>query len=106
MTSAFALHDTYGFPIDLTLEMAAEAGLSVDEDAFRLLMDEQRARAKADAAARKQGGADAHAYREILERGGLTDFRATPTSPPRPRRRADRRRRGRSRPRGRAARSR
>ena len=72
--SAFALHDTYGFPIDLTLEMAAEAGLSVDEGAFRLLMDEQRSRAKADAAARKQGGADAHAYREILERGGLTDF--------------------------------
>ncbi len=73
-SSAFALHDTYGFPIDLTLEMAAEAGLSVDEGAFRTLMDEQRARAKADAAARKQGGADAHAYREILERGGLTDF--------------------------------
>jgi alanyl-tRNA synthetase len=72
--SAFALHDTYGFPIDLTLEMAAEAGLAVDEGAFRLLMDEQRARAKADAAARKHGGADASAYREVLERAGLTDF--------------------------------
>ncbi|GAA4824307.1 alanine--tRNA ligase [Actinomycetospora corticicola] len=72
--SAFALHDTYGFPIDLTLEMAAEAGLDVDEGAFRGLMDEQRARAKADAAARKHGGADASAYREILERAGLTDF--------------------------------
>ena len=43
---AFQLHDTYGFPIDLTLEMAAEAGLSVDEAGFRTLMAEQRARAK------------------------------------------------------------
>src|SRR5204863_489730 len=50
------------------------AGLAVDEGAFRTLMDEQRARAKADAAARKHGGADAGAYREILERAGLTDF--------------------------------
>ncbi len=73
-SSAFALHDTYGFPIDLTLEMASEAGLAVDEGAFRTLMDSQRARAKADAAARKHGGADASAYREILERAGLTDF--------------------------------
>ena len=73
-SSAFALHDTYGFPIDLTLEMASEAGLEVDEGAFRSLMDEQRSRAKADAAARKHGGADASAYREVLERTGLTDF--------------------------------
>jgi alanyl-tRNA synthetase len=73
-SSAFALHDTYGFPIDLTLEMASEAGLEVDEGAFRSLMDEQRSRAKADAAARKHGGADASAYREVLERAGLTDF--------------------------------
>ncbi len=73
-SSAFALHDTYGFPIDLTLEMASEAGLSVDEGAFRSLMEEQRSRAKADAAARKHGGADASAYREVLERAGLTDF--------------------------------
>ena len=40
---AFALHDTYGFPIDLTLEMAAEQGLEVDEVGFRALMTEQRA---------------------------------------------------------------
>ena len=45
---AFALHDTYGFPIDLTLEMASEAGLSVDEEGFRALMAEQRERAKAE----------------------------------------------------------
>ena len=50
---AFALHDTYGFPIDLTLEMAAEQGLAVDEGEFRRLMTEQRERAKADAKAKK-----------------------------------------------------
>ncbi len=56
---AFALHDTYGFPIDLTLEMAAEQGLEVDEVGFRDLMNQQRQRAKADAAAKK-GGARRH----------------------------------------------
>src|SRR4029078_4299398 len=43
---AFALHDTYGFPIDLTLEMAAEQGLSVDVEAFRELMAQARQRAQ------------------------------------------------------------
>jgi alanyl-tRNA synthetase len=71
---AFQLHDTYGFPIDLTLEMAAEAGLSVDEGGFRRLMDEQRARAKADAAARKTGHGDLSAYRSVLDAHGATDF--------------------------------
>jgi alanyl-tRNA synthetase len=70
---AFQLHDTYGFPIDLTLEMAAEAGLSVDEDGFRKLMAEQRARAKADAASRKTGHGDQTVYRELLELGA-TEF--------------------------------
>src|SRR5690606_3960020 len=46
---AFELHDTYGFPIDLTLEMAEEAGVSVDEAGFRALMAEQRERARKDA---------------------------------------------------------
>ncbi len=55
---AFALHDTYGFPIDLTLEMASEAGLAVDEGAFRSLMTEQRQRAQKDAKAKKAGHAD------------------------------------------------
>ncbi len=64
---AFALHDTYGFPIDLTLEMASEQGLSVDEDGFRRLMSEQRNRAKADAKAKKGGHLDATAYREIAD---------------------------------------
>ncbi|MBV9313508.1 MAG: alanine--tRNA ligase [Pseudonocardia sp.] len=71
---AFQLHDTYGFPIDLTLEMAAEAGLTVDQDGFRRLMDEQRARAKADAASRKTGHADGGLYRSVLDAHGTTDF--------------------------------
>jgi alanyl-tRNA synthetase len=66
---AFALHDTYGFPIELTLEMAAESGLSVDEEGFRGLMAEQRQRAKADAAARKHAHADLTAYRELVDTG-------------------------------------
>lgn len=71
---AFQLHDTYGFPIDLTLEMAAEQGLSVDEDGFRSLMEEQRQRAKADAAARKTAHGDLTSYRDILEQHGDTQF--------------------------------
>src|SRR5690606_21488974 len=70
---AFTLHDTYGFPLELTLEMAAEAGLSVDEEGFRTLMAEQRERAKADAAARKQAHADLSAYRELVD-AGPTEF--------------------------------
>ena len=66
-SDAFTLHDTYGFPIDLTLEMASEAGLSVDELGFRELMAEQRRRAKADAAARKHAHADLSAYRELVD---------------------------------------
>jgi alanyl-tRNA synthetase len=67
---AFAQHDTYGFPIDLTLEMAAEQGLSVDEDGFRRLMGEQRDRAKADARAKKGKHTEAGAYREIADSMG------------------------------------
>ena len=63
---AFALHDTYGFPIDLTLEMAAEAGVSVDEGRFRELMSEQRERARADAKGKKSGHADTEVYRQLL----------------------------------------
>ncbi|RJK96781.1 alanine--tRNA ligase [Vallicoccus soli] len=64
---AFQLHDTYGFPIDLTLEMAAEQGLRVDEAGFRRLMQEQRERAKADAKAKRTGHADVSAYREVQD---------------------------------------
>jgi alanyl-tRNA synthetase len=66
-SKAFALHDTYGFPIDLTLEMASEQGLSVDEEGFRRLMTEQRDRAKADARAKKGQHRDAQAYREVAD---------------------------------------
>jgi alanyl-tRNA synthetase len=66
---AFQLHDTYGFPIELTLEMAADAGLSVDEDGFRRLMREQQERAQKDAKAKKQGLADTSVWRSVLERG-------------------------------------
>ncbi|MFD5553455.1 alanine--tRNA ligase [Streptomyces sp. NPDC127068] len=71
---AFLLHDTWGFPIDLTLEMAAEQGLAVDQDGFRRLMKEQRERAKADARGKKTGHADLGAYREIADSAGETDF--------------------------------
>jgi alanyl-tRNA synthetase len=72
-SDAFTLHDTYGFPIELTLEMAAEADLQVDELGFRELMAEQRRRAKADAAARKHAHADLTAYRELVD-AGPTEF--------------------------------
>ncbi len=68
---AFALHDTYGFPIDLTLEMASEQGLSVDEEGFRRLMEEQRQRAKADAKSKKGQHQDAGAYREVADAMGV-----------------------------------
>jgi alanyl-tRNA synthetase len=72
-SDAFTLHDTYGFPIELTLEMASEAGLQVDETGFRELMAEQRSRAKADAAARKHAHADLSVYRELVD-AGPTEF--------------------------------
>ncbi|GAB3631565.1 alanine--tRNA ligase [Microbacterium shaanxiense] len=66
---AFLLHDTYGFPIDLTLEIAEEAGLDVDRSAFDTLMQEQRARAKADAKSRKRQLADVSVYRDFRALG-------------------------------------
>src|SRR5690606_33265000 len=65
---AFQLHDTYGFPIDLALEMAAEQGLSVDEEGFRTLMAEQRQRAKADARSKKAGHGEVTSYRQVADR--------------------------------------
>jgi len=73
-SAAFSLHDTYGFPIDLTLEMAAEQGLSVDEPGFRALMAEQKAKGKADAREKKTGGVDTSAYRSLLETAGSSEF--------------------------------
>ncbi len=71
---AFALHDTYGFPIDLTLELAADQGLEVDRDGFAELMGQQRQRAKADSVARKAGVTPLTAYREVMEAAGQTEF--------------------------------
>jgi len=72
--TAFKLHDTYGFPFDLTLEMAAEQGLAVDEDGFRKLMKEQKDRAKADARSKKTGHTDLSEYRAIVDKFGKTEF--------------------------------
>ena len=72
--AVFKLHDTYGFPFDLTLEMAQEQGLQVDEDGFRRLMKEQRDRAKADARAKKSGHTDLTEYRHIADAVGRTEF--------------------------------
>ena len=71
---AFQLHDTYGFPIELTLEMAEEQGLSVDEEGFRRLMAAQRERAKADAAQKKTGNADISVLADLRERTGPVIF--------------------------------
>ena len=70
----FKLHDTYGFPFDLTLEMAREEGLSVDEDGFRRLMKEQKDRARADAKIKKSGHTDVSVYRSIADKSGKTEF--------------------------------
>ena len=76
---AFELHDTYGFPIELTLEMAAEAGVDVDEAGFRSLMTQQRERARADAKAKKSGHVDTEVFQRLREQGpshftGYTEF--------------------------------
>ena len=70
----FKLHDTYGFPFDLTLEMAREVGLEVDEPGFTRLMKEQRDRAKADARAKKSGHTDLSEYKKIADASGATEF--------------------------------
>jgi alanyl-tRNA synthetase len=67
--SAFLLHDTYGFPVDLTLEVAEEQGLGLDRDAFKTLMLEQKERAKADARQKKLGGTDLSVYSEFRALG-------------------------------------
>jgi alanyl-tRNA synthetase len=70
----FKLHDTYGFPFDLTLEMAREEGLEVDEAGFTRLMKEQRDRAKADAKAKKSGHTDLSEYKKIADSKGAGEF--------------------------------
>jgi alanyl-tRNA synthetase len=67
-STAFELHDTYGFPVDLTAEIAQDAGLRLDRDAFGQLMEEQRRRAKA---ARQAVGASGP---DVYSRFGRTTF--------------------------------
>ncbi len=71
---AFQLHDTYGFPIDLTLEMATEQGLTVDEEGFRRLMAQQRQRAKQDSLEKKTGNADISVFAALLAKSGPVRF--------------------------------
>lgn len=74
-SDAFALHDTYGFPIDLTLEIAAEKGVNVDREEFQRLMTEQRERARADSRSKKTGHLDAAVYHQIAQEiGGGSPF--------------------------------
>jgi len=72
---AFTLHDTHGFPFEVTEEIAAERGFEVDESGFQAAMADQRARAKAAA---KGGGVavgeEADAYRAVLDGAGPTEF--------------------------------
>ena len=80
--TTFLLHDTYGFPIDLTLEIAEENGLSVDRDSFTALMLEQKTRAKADAKAKKAGGTDLSVFGDFRALGvtkftGYEELRST-----------------------------
>ena len=69
----FKLHDTFGFPYDLTRDLAADAGLTVDESGFRDLMEQQVRMAKADREGQRIGNEDVSVYREALEQGP-TDF--------------------------------
>ena len=73
-STAFLLHDTYGFPLELTEEIAAERSIDVDLEGFEVEMKAQRERAKA---ARRDGSADesrVDLYREVLEQFGVTEF--------------------------------
>lgn len=82
--TAFLLHDTFGFPIELTEEVASESGLSVDRVEFESLMSEQRNRAKADAKAKKTARADVAVYSSFRALGetqflGYDDLNASST---------------------------
>ncbi len=74
--TAFKLHDTFGFPIELTQEMAAEAGKSVDIDGFTSAMEAQRRQAREAAKSQKATGISTEAYREIIDKHGPTEFLA------------------------------
>jgi alanyl-tRNA synthetase len=67
--SVFLLHDTYGFPVDLTFEIAQEAGLDIDREKFTSLMNIQRQRAKDDAKQKRSTNADLSVYGEFRSLG-------------------------------------
>jgi alanyl-tRNA synthetase len=73
---AFRLHDTFGFPLELTLELAGERGVEVDVDGFTAEMEAQRRRAREAAGAGAAGpdAASLAAYRELVEQFGTTEF--------------------------------
>ncbi len=94
---AFRLHDTFGFPVDLTLELASEAGLGVDEEGFEGLMDEQRTRARSQtragrgrrrAAPRGRGARQGGRLRHALHRLRDAPTRRRRSARPRPTRTA------------------
>jgi alanyl-tRNA synthetase len=73
-TAAFTLHDTYGFPLELTQEIAGERGIGIDTEGFEREMDQQRERAKS---ARKSEAADPQrvaAYKALVDQHGATSF--------------------------------
>ncbi len=72
---AFKLHDTYGFPLEVTTEIAEDRGFSVDQQGFDAAMAEQRRQAR-DASARSAvaGGDEAAAFQAVLDQHGTTDF--------------------------------
>ncbi|HSS11179.1 MAG TPA: alanine--tRNA ligase, partial [Acidimicrobiales bacterium] len=71
---AFKLHDTHGFPIELTREIAAERGVDVDEAGFALAMGHQRQQSKEGGKREVVDGEHADTYRELVELFGTTDF--------------------------------
>ncbi|MBV9041004.1 MAG: alanine--tRNA ligase [Acidimicrobiia bacterium] len=71
---AFRLHDTYGFPLELTKEIAADRGIQVDVEGFEIAMADQRSRARSARAGTETDGEATEAYRELLEQFGPTEF--------------------------------
>ena len=72
--TAFTLHDTFGFPVDLTLEIAAESGLALDRDAFAAAMEQQRTRARGSIKRGDGSGTGVEVYKAAAERTGATTF--------------------------------
>ena len=73
-TTAFTLHDTYGFPIELTQEIAGERSVLVDVAGFSQEMQEQRDRAKSARKGSSVSAATVDSYREVMEQFGTTNF--------------------------------